>query len=381
MNTTNTTAPAVRRQPAPVTTIRGLIEGNHFKHEVAKVLPKVLTPDRFIRVALTAVMRTPKLAECDQASFINSLLHLAQYGLEPDGRRAHLIPFWNSKRKCNECQLIIDWKGLAELAQRSGLIARLHADVICDGDEFAYDMGDVLHHKIDFRKPRGEPYAAWAMAQTKSGERFVQVMTRDEIESVRDRSNGWRAFKEGKMASSPWVSDAGEMWKKTVFRRLSKWLTLSPELRDAVESDDDAIDVESKVVASQSAASLVEVVGNTQPEPEPEGGENNEVADTNKPTVNEHTNSNVGGVKTAHESMPLPPAQIGDTPQIQLANVVTGVGYTFTQWQEWAAGSGVVPEADGFSGFSDVPTKDAVRVLRASKAMMAGLAQVKGVTS
>ena len=71
------------------------------------------TPDRFIRIALTALTRTPKLTTCDHGSFFQALLDLSQLGLEPDGRRAHLIPFRNNKRNCVECQLIIDYKGLA----------------------------------------------------------------------------------------------------------------------------------------------------------------------------------------------------------------------------------------------------------------------------
>jgi recombination protein RecT len=167
-------------------------------------------------------------------------------GLEPDGRRAHLIPFENKKKNVTECTLIVDWKGLAELAMRGGTIAKLHADLICEHDEFSFDMGEILHHRIDFRKDRGAPYAAYAMATTKTGEKFVQVMTRSEIEAIRDNSQGWRAFKAKYTYSSPWQDAPGEMWKKTVFRRLSKWLVLSPEFRDAQEIDE-ATDIDVKV--------------------------------------------------------------------------------------------------------------------------------------
>src|ERR1051326_6456109 len=101
--------------------IKVLITGEQFKLAVAQALPKHLTPDRFIPTALTAMTRTPKLAECDQASFFAALMTLSQLGLEPDGRRAHLIPFENRKRGVVECQLIIDYKGLVELAYRSGV--------------------------------------------------------------------------------------------------------------------------------------------------------------------------------------------------------------------------------------------------------------------
>ncbi len=77
-------------------TIEGLLKGDPFRKAVSKALPRHLHPDRFIRVALTAMMRTPKLASCDQKSFFDAMLTLSALGIEPDGRRAHLIPFRNN---------------------------------------------------------------------------------------------------------------------------------------------------------------------------------------------------------------------------------------------------------------------------------------------
>lgn len=234
MNENKTLAPQQQRGQL---TIRDRLEGADFKAAVAKALPKHLTPDRFIRVACTAIMRTPKLTQCDQASFFNALLTLSQLGIEPDGRRAHLIPFTNSKRNVVEVQLIIDYKGLVELVMRSGLVSNLHADVVCENDEFAYDMGTIERHRINFKQPRGAVYAVYCIARFKDGTSKTEVMTVEEVESIRKRS---RAAQAG-----PWVTDWSEMAKKTCFRRLSKWLPLSPEFHDAIEADDNepAIDI------------------------------------------------------------------------------------------------------------------------------------------
>ena len=195
------------------------------REQFARSLPSHLTPERFARIAITALTRTPKLLDCTPESLMRCLLDLSAFGLEPDGRRAHLIPYGA------QCTLVIDWKGLAELAMRSGVIAKLHADVVCENDTFEYNLGAITCHKIDFRKPRGEVYAAYAMAQTKTGEVFVAVLSKDEVEAVRKRSRSG--------TSGPWVSDWNEMAKKTAFRRLSKWLPLSAEFRDAQEKDDE----------------------------------------------------------------------------------------------------------------------------------------------
>jgi recombination protein RecT len=207
--------------------LKALLTGDRMREQFAAALPKHLTPERFCRVALTALTRTPKLAECTQESFFRCLLDLSAFGLEPDGRRAHLIPYGN------QCTLILDWKGIAELALRSGLIAKLHADIVCENDEFAYDLGEIKTHKIDFKQPRGAMYAVYALAVTKDGQTFVAVMHKEEVEAIRKRSRAGN--------SGPWQTDYNEMAKKTAFRRLAKWLPLSAEFRDALDKDDDLV--------------------------------------------------------------------------------------------------------------------------------------------
>lgn len=235
---------AVAKAPAQPTSIRQWLQSDAMKQQFSQSLPKHLTPERFVRVALTAITRTPKLADCDQASFFQALFSLSQYGLEPDGRRAHLIPFENRKRGVTEVQLIIDYKGLAELVMRSGLVSNLHADVVCENDDFEYDKGFITRHRIDFRADRGKPYAVYCVCRFKDGTEKCDVMTLAEVEKIRQRSKA--------NDSGPWVTDFNEMAKKTVFRRLSKWLPLSAEIRAAAEIDDDAIDTASDASQQRS---------------------------------------------------------------------------------------------------------------------------------
>lgn len=256
---TQEAAPVARKQD-----IRSMLEGDAFKSQIEKALPKHLTPDRFIRVALTAMTRTPLLKECDSASFFKALLDLSSLGLEPDGRRAHLIPFRNKERGCIEVQLIVDYKGLVELVMRTGTVSNIHADVVCENDEFEYNMGDISKHRIDFRRPRGDVYAVYSVVTMKDGTRKCEVMSKSEVEAVRARSKAGR--------SGPWVTDWNEMAKKTVFRRLSKWIPLSSEYRDAIEMDDDrlaelvreevakapTVDLNKRLKGSQAPAAQIE---------------------------------------------------------------------------------------------------------------------------
>lgn len=241
--------------------IKELLTGEQFKNEVARALPHHLTPDRFIRIALTALTKTPKLMQCTPESFFNSLLTLSQLGIEPDGRRAHLIPYGTA------CQLIIDYKGIVELVMRGGNVSNIHADVVCENDKFAYNKGEIQLHRIDFRQARGAVYAVYAICRFKDGTEKTEVMTRDEIEAIRKRSRAG--------TSGPWVTDWNEMAKKTVFRRLSKWLPLSSEERDALEKDDDqlpAIDVTYTDTPPEKGVKALEskIADPVEPEPEPD---------------------------------------------------------------------------------------------------------------
>ena len=259
-------APAVaEKKPA---TLRELLTGSEFQDAVRKALPSHLKPDRFIRVALTCITKTPKLAQCEKASFFSQLLTLSQFGLEPDGRRAHLIPFENKRKNIVECQLIIDWKGLSELIYRSGVVSTLHADVVRRGDVFKYSMGVLESHiphflRTDADKPAeaGEVFAVYSIATMKDGGRKAEVLSIAEAYAIRDRSSGYKAYKAGYAKSHPWVSDEAEMLKKTAFRRLSKWLPLSAEIRDAVEHYDDVVDIVATTIKpheGQGLSALIE---------------------------------------------------------------------------------------------------------------------------
>jgi recombination protein RecT len=87
---------AIAESPPKQLTIKERLQSPAFIQALAEIVPQHCKPERMARIAITALTRTPKLAECDQASFFRCLMDLSQWGLEPDGRRAHLIPFENT---------------------------------------------------------------------------------------------------------------------------------------------------------------------------------------------------------------------------------------------------------------------------------------------
>ena len=208
-----------------LTKTRDWIQSDDLRSKVKQALPNEGEIVRFMRCLFTQVQKTPKLMDCTKDSLYSCIIQCAQLGIQPDGRLAHLIPYGK------DATVIVDYKGLVELALKSGKVSYVHADVVCDEDEFVTDMGRIVTHQIDWKKSRGEPFAAYAIAKLTTGDCLCEVMTKDEIEKVRKSSRAG--------SSGPWKDHWSEMAKKTVFRRLCKWLPLTPEVRTLTELDDE----------------------------------------------------------------------------------------------------------------------------------------------
>lgn len=237
MNTTEVSAPNPSSTKKSLS-IRDHLQSPELQDQLAKVLPKHMNAERMARVAITALTRTPDLAKCTQQTFFKCLLDLSSWGLEPDGRRAHLIPYRNNRAGTYECQLILDYKGIVELCFRSGYVRNIHADVVREGDVFEFNLGKVTKHTPWAFLPAesrpdapGEIVAAYCVVEMKGDATKFEVMTKLEIDGIRMRTKASR--------SGPWETDYSEMAKKTVFRRASKWLPLSAEVQDAFERDFD----------------------------------------------------------------------------------------------------------------------------------------------
>lgn len=206
--------------------IRSLLKSESVKQQIALALPKHLTPDRMMRVALTAVNRNPKLLGCTPESLLSGLMLCSQVGLEPDGRNAHLIPYGDL------CQVIFDWKGLVALARRNGVNAT--AKLVCENDVFEVQEDDgsgksSVNHRIDYTQDRGEIFAVYSRAVI-DGVVDYEIMTRAEVEYIR------QTYSRAKDADA-WKKSWGEMAKKTVIRRHSKRWPLDPDAAAAFEDE------------------------------------------------------------------------------------------------------------------------------------------------
>jgi recombination protein RecT len=242
MNKNNTEQTnVVAKQDAAPKTLKDLLGTERLKMAVAQALPKHLPAERFIRIAITALTRNPKLQQCSQESFFQCLLDLSALGLEPDNRRAYLIPYEDKRNNRTICTLQLDYKGIVELVRRSGEVSNIHADVVCENDSFDYlfGTGGFLKHKPALTN-RGKIICAYSFVKMKDGSEDFDVMNVEDVNAIRDASQGYKTAKKyGK--DSIWDNHWNEMAKKSVFRRQSKWLPFSSELREKIEKDDEPL--------------------------------------------------------------------------------------------------------------------------------------------
>jgi recombination protein RecT len=229
-------ATGVQEKPkSPAQRVRDYLE--RMKPELNAALPKHMNPDRMARVALTTIRTNPKLLECSIESLMGAVVQASQLGLEP-GLLGHcyLIPFRNGKTGKTDVQFIIGYKGLLDLVRRSGEIESIAAHVVHEKDtfEFEYGLDEKLRHVPCLVADRGQVTLAYAYAKFKdNGGYQIMVMTKPEIEAIRERSKA--------KDNGPWVTDWEEMAKKTVLRRLCKYLPMSIEIAGAIERDEQTV--------------------------------------------------------------------------------------------------------------------------------------------
>ena len=113
-------AAAVQNQQGARPTIQQYIK--QMAPAIKAALPAVMTPERFTRITLSALSTSPKLQSCTPPSFLGAMMTAAQLGVEPNTPlgQAYLIPYWSKKVGANECQFQLGYKGLIDLAYRSG---------------------------------------------------------------------------------------------------------------------------------------------------------------------------------------------------------------------------------------------------------------------
>lgn len=224
--TPSTTSPVSKpKTKAPI--IVQQVLSDQFKKQLALAVPKHLNADRMARIAATELRKNKALLNTEPTSFLGSVMQAAQLGLEPGSAlgQAYLVPYGN------QCQLIIGYKGMIDLARRSGQVLSLNAYAVREGDDFNFQLGlkPDIHHVPSLEADRiKKPITyVYAVATLKGGGYQFEVMSRAEIEAVKAKAK----------SKNIWNSYPEEMAKKTVIRRLFKYLPVSIEALEITNAD------------------------------------------------------------------------------------------------------------------------------------------------
>lgn len=202
--------------------------------EIKKALPSVITPERFTRMVLSALSTTPKLGACTPKSFLGAMMSAAQLGLEPNTPlgQAYLIPYKN--KGVDEVQFQIGYKGLIDLAYRSGEVSLVQAHIVYENDVFECEFGlepKLIHKPAD--KDRGNPIKVYAMFKTKNEGYGFEVMSMDDVRRHAEKYS--KAYNYG---SSPWQTNFEEMAKKTVLKKVLKYAPLKSDFVRGIVQDE-----------------------------------------------------------------------------------------------------------------------------------------------
>lgn len=237
---------ALATQTNPQLLLRAELE--KIRPAMEAVLPRHVTAERMTKVVLSATARQPDLLKCTTASICRAVMQAAELGLEIGGLlgEAYLVPYnvkikekgmperWEKQAQC-----IPGYRGFIKLARQSGQMHSISARVVYGRDKFHVNLAEEeIQHEPNFGAEREDAdiVAVYAIARFKDQGRQIEVMTRPEVDKIRKRSKSADA--------GPWVTDYSEMARKTVVRRLCKYLPLSPELARALEVEAEADEVD-----------------------------------------------------------------------------------------------------------------------------------------
>ncbi len=214
----------------PMEAMRGTL--TRMQPEFRAALPPQIPVDKFIRTTLTAIQMQPQLLETDRRSLLGACMKAAQDGLIPDGREAALVIFRTKSGPA--CQYMPMVGGILKKIRNSGELASISAQVVYERDSFTYELGDYerIEHKPYLGADRGKAIAVYAIARTKDGAVYREVMSVADVEKVRQAS---RAKDAG-----PWVDWWDEMARKTVIRRIAKRLPSSADVDAVIAADNEA---------------------------------------------------------------------------------------------------------------------------------------------
>jgi len=256
------------------------------KNQFQAALPNHISPEKFVRTIQTAVATSPQLVQANRQSLFGASMKAAQDGLLPDGKEAAIVTFKN-KNGHHIAQYMPMVGGILKKVRNSGELSTITSQIVYENDDFQFSVdenGEHLKHNPKVFGDRGKAIGVYALAKTKDGAVYIETMTKDEIEKIKNVSRG---------KNGPWSGAfEHEMWRKSAIKRLSKRLPMSTDLEFTMRADDDLYDLDetedkvetepkdvtspqrlSKMLSQEAESKVVETYADSEPEPTEEMSE------------------------------------------------------------------------------------------------------------
>lgn len=247
--TMQTTTNATPTRATGKADLKSYLDSAAVRAKLAEAAGKAMRPEDLVRLALVAASRSPDLAKCSRESILRSLLDAAALGIQPGGMmgRGYLVPRKNNKNNTIECSFDPGWRGLLDIARRSGSIRRIEAHVVYERDEFTVKrtpLTQIEHVPCELDDP-GPVRSAYAAAEFVDGSVQIEIVSRRDLDKIRKMGAG----------GGPWATWFDEMARKTAVRRLCKYLPYDPKLDEAIRVSDqsDAGEIEASVETKPKA--------------------------------------------------------------------------------------------------------------------------------
>lgn len=219
--------------------------------QLALALPKHVTPERFVRIVMTAIQQNPNLIKSDRDSLFSACMKAAQDGLLPDGREAFLNCYFSKRdnKYIASYQPMIG--GILKKIRQSGELKQLSCAVVRQGDQFDYfvdESGEHFRYVPALDNDDAPVKCVYAAVWTKDGGVYFKVMSVGQIEKARAVSRA--------KDSGPWVDWWDEMALKTVIRNLAKRLPMSAEIESVIQRVDELAEMPTVTVLEPEKKAL-----------------------------------------------------------------------------------------------------------------------------
>lgn len=231
--------------------ISTMLADKGFEKQIMARVPDAPHAQRFFRMLATAIYKTPKLLLCTPESVKISAYNLAELNLSPISAhgQAYLIPYEDRRNNKIDCQLQIGWRGLVTMAIRDGAARSISCNPVFKGEHFKCSLGTdrFIQHEIDYSIPiernLSNLICMYAIAELNDGTKIFEIMSINQLLDHKKRY--------GK--SDPWDKEPIEMMRKTVVKKLCKYIPAANEgnLMHAIEIDNEAIEMEPNTPAHQ----------------------------------------------------------------------------------------------------------------------------------